>query len=128
MKERQLTRMSGAGAILSLILIFIFVSYVGSPDVKIGDITFEHDGKTVRVTGMVSGFRVKDGNAFFTISDETGDIMVVVWESVMEQLLQQGDAGKALQDNVTIVMEGEVDVYRGTLEIVPLRPTITIID
>ncbi len=127
MDEKQLAMTSIAGSVISLIAIYIIVSSMGPGDVNIGHITSEHAGKAVKVTGIIVDMVVKEGNAFFTLADGTGEIRVVLWEGILRELERDGLDTSALRENVTISIEGEVDVYRGQLEIVPSRPRITVI-
>lgn len=127
MDEKQLAMTSVAGSVISLIAIYIIVSSMGPGDVNIGQITAEHAGKAVKVTGIIVNMDVKDGNAFFTLADGTGEIRVVLWEGILRELERDGLDTSMLRDNVKISVEGEVDVYRGQLEIVPTRPRITVI-
>ncbi len=128
MNEKQLTRISILGSVISLIAIYIFVSSVNPVSVNIGDITRDYAGKIVNVTGMVKNPNMKNGNAFFTLVDGTGEIRVVIWKSVMQELEMKGVDQTALKENMTISIEGAIDVYQGQLEIVPARPRMSILD
>jgi exonuclease VII large subunit len=127
MEERQLKIISILGSVVTLIAIYMFVSFIPVGDVKIGDITRDYSGKMVLVTGMVKNLNVKDGNAFFTLVDDTGEIRVVIWKDILLELETKGVDFEALEENVTVSVEGSVDVYKGQLEIVLTRPRISII-
>jgi len=126
MNEKQLTMLSITGSIISLIVIYIFVSFFTSGPVKIGEISKEHVGKVVNVTGIIKDMNMKDGNIFFTLSDETDEIKVVLWSDFLKGLEMRGVNIDSLRDGVTVSVVGEVDVHKGYLEIVPTRPSISI--
>jgi len=127
MNEKQLIRISILGSVITLILIFIFVSSINPVNVKIGDIGVNDAGKTVNITGVIRNLNMKNGNVFFTLSDETGEIQIVLWSNVMKELEIKGVNQTSLKDGMSINMEGTIDIYKGQLQIVPAKSGITII-
>ena len=128
MNEKQLRIVAIAGSLISLVFIYVFVSSISPGNVNIGAVTANHAGKDVNLTGTISRMTVKDGNAFLSLKDGTGEIRVVIWERIMQQLEKNGFDTSSLREGVKISIVGEVDVYRGQLEIVPSSPEITIIE
>ena len=127
MNEKQLIRISILGSVITLILIFIFVSSINPVNVKIGDIGVNDAGKTVNITGVIRNLNMKNGYVFFTLSDETGEIQIVLWSNVMKELEIKGVNQTSLKDGMSINMEGTIDIYKGQLQIVPAKSGITII-
>ena len=127
MNEKQLTRLSVIGIIISVFAIYIFVSGVKPAPVKIGEIGFDHVGNTVNVSGTVRDVRVNDGNVFFTLYDSTGEIRVVVWSDVYSALRDSGIDSEGIRDGMNVTLEGKVDVHGGYLEIVMASPRLSLI-
>jgi DNA/RNA endonuclease YhcR with UshA esterase domain len=127
MNQKQLTRLSIMGAIISLIAIYIFVSQLVPDCVKIGKLDRDYAGSSVNVTGKIKDMSMKDGNAFFTLADDTGEINVVLWKDFIEGMKMQGKDTSLLRENATISLVGEVEIYNGQLEIIPSRQRISIL-
>lgn len=128
MDERQLKTVSVVGAIISLIALYVFVLYIAPENVNICDISLEHTGRIINVTGTAKDVLHKDGNVFFTLSDGQCEIRAVLWNNIISGMELRGMNISSLEENVTINLAGEVDVHRGYLQIVPTRPTIKLID
>ncbi|MCD6496109.1 MAG: exodeoxyribonuclease VII large subunit [Candidatus Aenigmarchaeota archaeon] len=124
MKERQLKIFCIAGSILSLAALYIFVLAAVSEDVSVCDLSTEHMGKTVTVSGTVSAVSESNGNIFFTLSDSGCEIDVVLWDSVRRALEQKMNVSSVLSLNRKITVTGPVEIHRGLLQIVPGRPEI----
>jgi RecJ-like exonuclease len=127
MNEKELKTLSVAGSIISLIALYMFVLYAVPVHVDICDISLEHAGKIINVTGTVKDFRMNEGNAFFTLVEDGCEIRVVMWENIISGMELRGTEISMLQDNVSVSLSGEVDVHSGYLQIVPTRPTIKMI-
>ena len=115
MEQREITFICITGSVLSLIAAYLYVISVLPGSVLISDITSEMTGRKIEVTGNVSEITEKDGNTFFTLSDDSGEIKAVLWNSVnlgKESLLENVKKGG------TFSVSGEVQVYRGQLEII----------
>jgi len=118
MRERDLIRICIAGSVLSLIALFIFVNNIQPTGVNIGEITREHLGTVVNIEGTVKDLSTSEGNVFFTLEDGTGEIRVVVWKSLMDSMASDDSGVSVISENVSAKIEGEVQYYRGYLEII----------
>ncbi len=127
MDDNQLKKVSVAGSIICLIALYVFVLFIVPENINICDITLEHIGKIINVTGTVKDFRMNEGNAFFTLTEDQCEIDVVLWENIVDGMELRGTNISSLEDNVTLNLAGEVDVHRGYLQIVPTRPNIKMI-
>jgi RecJ-like exonuclease len=127
MDEPTLTKLCVAGAATSLVAIYIFVSCLAPARVNIGEIDFSYRGQLVNVTGTIQDIELHEGSAFFTLADTTGEIDVVIWSDVLEALEAKGVPRESLAQNSTVSLVGEVDVYRGMLQVVPSTSQLPVI-
>jgi DNA/RNA endonuclease YhcR with UshA esterase domain len=70
------------------------------------------EGRVVRTEGLSSGVKV-------FLADETGEILVLIWRSVLDRIVD--NTGLGTPGSVVRVV-GPVQKYRGNLEIVPALP------
>ena len=124
MEERQLKIISITGSVLSLIAIYIFVLNIPAQNIEICDISLEHVGNIVNVTGTAEDVLHSNNHVFFTLTDGDCEIRVVLWESVVEGLEMRNIPVSEITNNTRINLAGEVDVHGGYLQIVPTRPTL----
>jgi DNA/RNA endonuclease YhcR with UshA esterase domain len=60
----------------------------------------------------------------YTLADSTGSIILLVWQNVMEEIPDRYDLVAGSQVQVT----GEIDEYRGDLEIIPrVGPSVVVL-
>ncbi len=124
MDERQLKIISVSGSLASLLALYIFVLYMVPDNVNICDVSLEHAGKIINVTGTVKDFRMNEGHAFFTLVQDGCEIKVVLWKDIVSGLGLRGTDVSLLRDNMTVGLTGEVDIHMGYLQIVPTRPDL----
>lgn len=124
MEEKQLKAVSIAGALLSLVAIYIFVLSIPAQDIAICDISLEHVGRIVNVTGTAEDVLHKDNHTFFTLTDNGCEIRVVIWKSVAEGLELRNIQISEITSGMKVNLAGEVDMHSGYLQIVPTRPTL----
>lgn len=127
MKKNDIYWLSIIGSIVSLAAIFIFISYFVPESVKIKDIDNTHIGTIVNVTGKITKITNREGSIFLTIEDETGNINVIIWDSVIKSLEMKGLDPHSLKENLSINLQSEVISYEGHLELSPTKPFITIV-
>ncbi len=127
MDEGQLRKLSVIGSVASLFVLYVIVLYVVPESVNICDITFEHAGRIINVTGTAKDVIHRDGNVFFTLSGDGCEIRVVLWKNVVSGIELRGTNASLIQENVTVNLAGEVDVHGGYLQIVPTRPEVKLI-
>jgi hypothetical protein len=124
MDERQLKIISVSGSLASVLALYIFVLFMVPDNVNICEIGPEYAGRIINVTGTVKDFRMNDGNAFFTLSENGCEIKVVLWKDIISGLELRGTDASLLKDNITVSLTGEVDVHMGYLQIVPTKPDL----
>ena len=81
----------------------------------IGDITSADVGQTVRLTGTLGEMEIFSAGVKFTLHDTTGAIILLLWQNVYDAI---PDADQ-LVAGVQIEVEGQIEEYRGDLEIIP---------
>lgn len=108
--DQKLGKMSLLIAVVGIIMIYASTILIGSAEMKIGNITGQDVGKNILVNGTVVSYNVNNGNIFIKLSDNTGNITVVMFErTARNQELNNGDI---------ILVEGQVNVYKSELEII----------
>ncbi|MBU0703351.1 MAG: hypothetical protein KKC18_05745, partial [Chloroflexi bacterium] len=81
----------------------------------IGDITSADVGQTVRLTGTLGEMETFSAGVKFILADTTGDIILLLWQNVYDAI---PDADQ-LVAGVQVEVEGQIEEYRGDLEIIP---------
>jgi len=118
MKDSDLVKVSFIVSTVGLVMLF-FVSAHSKPSlVKISEIDYDSVGSRAVVEGEILSKRVhEDGHIFLKVSDSTGKISVVIFNNVARKLDEEKmdciSAGSYIQ------AAGEIEEYRGNLEIVP---------
>ncbi|MCK4496879.1 MAG: exodeoxyribonuclease VII large subunit [Candidatus Aenigmarchaeota archaeon] len=129
MNEERMLRISLIGSILGLIALYFIVLNISSVHVKIGEVTGNLIGSVVEVEGEVKDFyEHKNGHFFFNLKDDTGEIRVAIWENVVEELRLSGVNISEIRNGARMEITGTVELYRGELELIPLRSQVKIID
>jgi DNA/RNA endonuclease YhcR with UshA esterase domain len=121
MNEKKLTKISAVGVCISIIALYIVTNQIFSVNVNIGEIDKSFIGKSVNITGTVVGITKNKGNFFVDLEDDTGKIKLILWEDTAELLQSNGIEINELNKGNIINVVGEVQVYRGELEIIPIR-------
>lgn len=101
-------------------ILAIYLAAAGAqPDsVAISDISEDMVGKTVSTEGVVKTETTSSaGNMFLTLTDGRKDLQVPVFTSVAQGL----DEGR-FKPKSRIAVTGEVDVYKGQLQVIPSKP------
>ena len=123
MKEKTLMRISLIGSIVSLIALYILSLQIHYTAHAISDINEGMLGRTVNVSGTITDIRAhKNGHLFLTIRDDTGTIKVVLWETLVDSLKYSGMNISEISRGRRIRIIGDVDIYKGQLEIIPKAP------
>lgn len=113
MNERFLLKLSFMGTLIGIIAIYIIVSQMDYTSVKIGSITGEMIGETINIIGAVRNVYLhEDGHVFLSLSDDTGEMKIVIWSDVAGKLNETTEEG----DFVNVI--GSVKLYEGELEII----------
>ncbi|MFA4819491.1 MAG: OB-fold nucleic acid binding domain-containing protein [Candidatus Aenigmatarchaeota archaeon] len=109
--DQKLGKLSLLITIIGIIMIYTSAVLIGSAEMKIGNITDHDVGKNVLVNGTIVSYNVNNGNIFIRLSDSTGNITVVMFERVAR-------AQAELNNGDTILVEGQINVYKNELEII----------
>ncbi|HEY88262.1 MAG TPA: hypothetical protein G4N98_00825 [Thermoflexia bacterium] len=81
----------------------------------------EHLGERVAITGQVSRVEAAGSNAVKVyITDESGEVLVFIWNSVLDRIPNANPALGTLGTPVRVT--GVVAEYKGTLELIPTLP------
>ncbi|MCK4335957.1 MAG: exodeoxyribonuclease VII large subunit [Candidatus Aenigmarchaeota archaeon] len=126
MNENILVKISVIGVSVSLVLLYIITSQNLSFHVNIGDIDRSFTGKTVNVTGEITGMFRSKGHVFFDLKDDTGKVKVVIWEDILEFLEINNVNVSEISNGNEINIIGNVQLYRGELEVIPIRGNVNI--
>ncbi len=110
--DKQLMKVSLAMAIIGIISLAAIAYYVEPPEAAINTISDSYLGKVISVKGVISDMSksrdVQDRETlFFTLSDSTGSIKVVAFNS--DIILEDGDV---------ISVVGKVSFYQNKYEII----------
>jgi aspartyl/asparaginyl-tRNA synthetase len=128
MDERQLKIISAVGSLASLAAICLFVALIAPEELSVCDISGERLGTLVKVTGTVKDPLHAEGNVFFTLRENGCEVRVVLWKSIINALENSGIDVSRIKENATISVSGGVESHQGRLQVVPLRPALSIID
>ena len=127
MNERLLSRISIIGTVICLIALYVLTSQINSVHVNIGDIKKDYVGKNVNITGTVTGLKRSQGHLFFDLKDETGSVKVVLWNNSLEFLEMKNISMSHVKDGDLVNMIGNVQIYRGEIEVMPIRENVNIL-
>ena len=126
MDEKKLTKISLVGSLVSLIALYFVVSAIEVSQIEIGNIDQTRIGSQVKVIGEISNFK-DSGHFFFRLNDETGSIKVVIWQNIVEELEMSNFETIKIKNGAIIEIIGEVEFYKGELEITPIRSQIKLV-
>lgn len=108
-----------AAALLSLLALGLYAARVGPPVYAIGDLHEGHVGRWVEVVGEVQALRRSPSGLLLTLQDPLDLAEVDAFApAAVDQALQ----GSALTAGALVRVRGEVEVYRGDLQIVLTSP------
>lgn len=126
MNEKILMKLSIIGTIISILTLYIITSQIFSSSLNIGNIDKSFVGKTVNITGEITSISNNKGNIFINVKDETGEIKVVLWEDTIKSInINDIDINK-LNKGSKVNIIGDVQIYRGEMEIILIRGSIKI--
>ncbi|UCG94986.1 MAG: OB-fold nucleic acid binding domain-containing protein [archaeon] len=118
MDDRNLLKLCIFCSILGLVILFVGVQQVEAKVTDIGSISEGEIGKLVSVEGTVYSSYYNGEHLFFTLEDRTGRIKVVVFENLIDRL---NIDPRGIKKGIELRVDGEVEKYRGELEILPER-------
>jgi DNA/RNA endonuclease YhcR with UshA esterase domain len=117
-------------SLAGLILIYIADVNLQPIQMKIGEITFEMVGRKVVTSGYITYVRTHpEGHIFLTVGYGNDKIEVPLFSGFVSSLEGNGLSKTDFQKGKRIIVEGLVDEYQGSLQIVPRIPEdITLVD
>ena len=87
------------------------------PILNIGQITKDRIGQTVSCQGTVTQYKPFAKGAMLVVSDETGRIVVVLWDKVKNQITDS----KVFIVGTKVTARGKLGAYREQLQLVPQK-------
>lgn len=124
MNERMLAKISLVGFLICLSLLYFLTLGGFYHEKSIGEIEKANIGETVNVTGEISGLFTHDGHVFFDLYDGTGKIKVVLWEDTIDVMKEKGIDMGDISDGKRINVIGNVQLYMGELELLPIHGVV----
>ena len=124
MKEKTLLLFCLAGAFLGIMGLYVISVNLSFLHVNLNDVDEGKIGDIVNVSGTTMNVRKVEGNMFFDLSDDTGKIKVVIWNDTLEFLEGENFDTGLLSDGARVGMLASVELYRGEIELIPLREYI----
>ncbi len=126
--EEQLTKISLAAVIVGLAALYVVSTNLQPVKSAISEINASSIGKYVNVTGTVSGFKKTQNGIFFDLGEDNATIKVVMWENIEDQLKFRGFDMIKIKDGTKINLAGVVQPYKGSLEIIPTKGELDVIE
>lgn len=116
--EKTLRKLALGCSFFGLILLFFVSQIVELEPSKIGEITIDDLGKTVKICGVIENKFVSQGNhTFFDLKDESGKIKIVLFKQTAQNLEKfEIDIFQLKNGDETCVL-GEVDEWNYELEV-----------
>ncbi len=127
MNENTLSKISVVGVCISIIALYIITNQIFSSHVYIGDIDKSFIGKTVNITGEIVDVSEISGNYFIRLKDNTGEIKIILWSDTIELLKTNNFNINELKGGNKINVIGEIQIYKGELEVIPMRGNVNLI-
>jgi len=129
--ESHIIRFCFFGALIGIASLYFISVGFSATHVDISEIDSSFIGQAVTVRGTVSGLYIhENGHIFFDLNDPAeGDeyIKVVIWEDSVKQLELKNVNIYEVQEGDEIELTGVVELYEGSLEIIPLRAQVKLI-
>ena len=111
MNERSLVKISVLCFLSGFLTLFYAYSTLSDVSRPIGEATLDYTGESMVLCGDISDMSRSDaGHLFFTLSDGTGSIKAVAFNS--------SQVSGISDDRTTICIKGVIDVYKDELEII----------
>ena len=110
-------------SVIGLVLIYFASLNIDPKKTTISDITADMEGRKISVTGyLVQKRETKEGHLFLTVSDNKSTIQVPVFSDLTKSLAQNGITSKDFHTKDKLSVKGTVEIYKGSLQIVPKKP------
>ena len=90
-----------------------------APARQIASITQADEGQRVLIEGAVARIEKGESNARLFVNDGSGEILVLLWPNIYERI---PDRERLDVPGTSVQVVGVVQIYKGTLEVVPALP------
>ena len=119
MKDEKLYKISLAASVIGIILLFAF-SFMTSPETsQVSEIDPGDVGSRVEVSGVVEDkYVTQDGHLFFHVKENNEEIDVAVFN---DNLQSMGLEPQRVEEGQEITVAGDVEMYEGELQILPVE-------
>lgn len=125
MNESQIMKLSLIGSIIGIIALYFVAITIEPVHVNIDETMSKYTSSIILVNGIVSDIYLhEDGHIFFTLSNNTGEIKVVLWKDTVKQLKLKHVKIDELKNGDHLEITGTVEYYKGELEFMPLRAQV----
>ncbi|MFH1237577.1 MAG: OB-fold nucleic acid binding domain-containing protein [Candidatus Aenigmatarchaeota archaeon] len=128
MNEKTLTKISVVGSVLSIILLYFMTLNIIPEGMAIGNLDRSLIGRSVSITGKITSLYVNNGNMFMNVADESGEIKAVLWKDTLEMIRINDINPDTFEVGKKIDITGEIQEYKGELEIVPVKGVVKLAD
>jgi len=82
--------------------------------VRIADLTADRAGEVFTLIGTLGEPRAVPGGVIYPITDDSGEMVVVFWDKQVS-----GEERDALESGIRLRVTAPLDIYKGTLELIP---------
>ena len=107
MKDSGLLKIALLWSLVGIFILLIVAVYTEPPELTISELG-QHMGENIVVRGFVESASYKETVSFIELSDESGEIQVVIFEELEQKVYNK--------DQITV--RGRVSEYKGELEVI----------
>lgn len=119
--SKNMLAISAASSVLGLILIYLSALGIESTKMEISEITFDHVGMSVRISGKVAyANQHPAGHVFLTVTDGNSVIQVPLFSAVANEI-KNSELQTMPEKGSLITVTGTVGEYKGSLQIIPRK-------
>lgn len=122
MNDKKLYKISLLASTIGLIILLVF-SYLSSPEtMEISQVDSNDVGSRIEVQGTVtSKYVTEDGHLFFHVKENGAKINVALFK---DNLIEMDLQPKEIEEGDSVTVAGDVDMYEGELQILPVEVKI----
>ncbi len=111
-------------SIIGLTLIYVASVNIEPEKITISDITSDMEGRKISTIGyLIEKREVSGGHLFLTLSDNKTTIQVPLFADMMKNLNNIGVTKNDFHIKQRIAIEGTIEIYKGTLQVIPNKPS-----
>jgi DNA/RNA endonuclease YhcR with UshA esterase domain len=90
-----------------------------APTRPIASITPADEGQRVRIEGTVARIEKSESNVRLFVNDGSGEMLVLLWPNIYDRIPNRE---RLDTPGTPVQVVGEVKIYKGTLEVIPVLP------